>query len=130
MNITKLTLQAGIDKQSVTKFINAAYAAINNVIAALSAKTITAQAATAYTLALSDAGNVVLNSNAAATTVTVPPNSSVAFPVGTIIDIWSTGAGGVTVAAGAGVTVGGTLTVGANTRKQLLQTAANTWVLA
>ena len=58
-----------------------------------------------YTLVLSDAGKAVQVTTAAASTVTIPPNSSVAFPVGTVIEIDQMGAGTVSVVAGAGVTV-------------------------
>lgn len=44
-------------------------------------------------------------SNAAAITVTIPPNATVAFPVGCKITIRQFGVGKVTVAAGAGVTL-------------------------
>lgn len=64
-----------------------------------------AQTGTTYTLVLADAGKMVSLANAAAITLTVPPNSSVAFPVGTRIDLLQYGAGQVTVAAGAGVTL-------------------------
>jgi hypothetical protein len=60
---------------------------------------------TAYTLVLADAGKWKRMTSASAVTVTVPPNSSVAFPVGTCIDIERNGAGSVTIAAGAGVTL-------------------------
>ena len=63
-----------------------------------------AQTGTAYTLALSDAGKLVELSNAAAITLTVPTNGTIAFPTGTQIDILQTGAGQVTV-GGAGVTL-------------------------
>jgi hypothetical protein len=66
---------------------------------------INAQTGTTYTLALTDASRVVTLSNAAGITLTVPPNSSVAFPVGTRIVIAQRGAGQVTVAQGSGVTV-------------------------
>lgn len=58
-----------------------------------------------YTLVLADAGKIVELNVAAANTVTVPPNSSVAFPVGTLIEVSQYGAGGTTVAAGSGVTI-------------------------
>jgi len=58
-----------------------------------------------YTLVLSDAGKIVEVSNAAANTLTVPPNSSVAFPVGTQVIVIQTGAGQATLTAGAGVTI-------------------------
>ncbi len=63
------------------------------------------QVGTTYTLALSDVALCVEISNAAAITLTVPPNSSVAFPIGTRINICQMGAGQITVAQGAGVTV-------------------------
>jgi hypothetical protein len=64
-----------------------------------------AQVGTTYTLALTDGGKLVEMNNASANTLTVPPNSSVAFPVGSQILVLQTGAGQTTVAAGAGVTV-------------------------
>lgn len=60
---------------------------------------------TSETLALTDAGAIVLCSNASAQTLTVPPNSSVAFDVGTVIVVKQMGAGIVTIAEGAGVNV-------------------------
>ena len=63
------------------------------------------QTGTTYTLALTDDGKVVEMNNASANTLTVPPNSSVAFPVGSQILVLQTGAGQTTLAAGAGVTV-------------------------
>lgn len=69
------------------------------------------QIGTSYTLALTDAPStsanqgIVTMSNAAASTLTVPPNSSVAFPVGTVIQIPVLGAGQLTVAQGSGVTI-------------------------
>lgn len=70
-----------------------AYASIDN------------QTGTTYTLVIGDAGSLVRVSNASANTVTVPPNSSVAFPVGTVIVFVQVGAGQTTLAAGAGVTI-------------------------
>lgn len=64
-----------------------------------------AQTGTSYTFVMSDSGEFVTLSNASAITATVPPNSSVAFPVGTQINMVQLGAGQVTVAAGAGVTI-------------------------
>jgi hypothetical protein len=54
---------------------------------------VTTQSGTSYTFALADAGSQVLFSNGSAVTATVPPNSSVAFPIGTTIDIEQAGAG-------------------------------------
>jgi len=59
----------------------------------------------AYTLALTDAGSAVEVTSASAVSVTVPPNSSVAFPVGTVIEVAQLGTGQVTIAPGSGVTI-------------------------
>lgn len=92
-----------------------------------------AQTGTTYTLVLADAGKIVDLNNASAITFTVPPNSSVAFPVGTRIDIIQTGAGQVTVAAGVGVTInskGAALKItGQWSAATLIQRSANLWVL-
>lgn len=68
-------------------------------------RTINSQTGTTYTFVLTDNGNICEFSNASAVTVTVPPNSSVAFPVGAQIEITQTGAGKVTLAQGSGVTI-------------------------
>jgi hypothetical protein len=64
-----------------------------------------AQVGTTYTLALSDAHKVVTLNNASPITLTVPPNSSVAFEVGDQVNLLQLGAGQATIAAGAGVTI-------------------------
>lgn len=66
---------------------------------------ITTQAGASYTLALTDLGTEVDMTAATATTVTIPPNSSVAFPINASIIIRQYGAGQVTIANGAGVTL-------------------------
>lgn len=66
---------------------------------------IVTDATTAKTLALTDANDIVEMNNAAANTLTVPPNSSVAFPTGTRIDVVQYGAGQTTLVAGSGVTI-------------------------
>lgn len=58
-----------------------------------------------YTAVLGDAGTVVEMNVATANTFTIPPNSSVAFPVGTVITVFQFGAGQTTLTAGAGVTI-------------------------
>ncbi len=64
-----------------------------------------AQTGTTYTLAASDAGDVVTLTNSSPIAVTVPTNASIAFPVGTQITLAQMGAGKVTVAGAAGVSV-------------------------
>lgn len=93
------------------------------------------QTGSSYTLALGDVGGIVEMNNAGANTCTIPPNSSVAFPVGTEVDIVQIGAGTTAVAAGSGVTIlsglsGGGLSVpGQYSGVTLYQRASNTWVL-
>jgi hypothetical protein len=58
-----------------------------------------------YTLALTDAGGFVAMNKASGVNLTVPPNSSVAFPTRSRVDFGQYGAGQVTVVAGAGVTI-------------------------
>lgn len=59
----------------------------------------------AYTLVLSDAGKVVEVNSSSAVALTIPPASSVAFPVGANVSVMQTGTGTVTVTAGSGVTI-------------------------
>ena len=66
---------------------------------------INAQTGTTYTFADGDQSKLVTASNGSAQTYTVPPNSSVAFAVGTAITIIGIGAGKVTLAQGSGVTI-------------------------
>jgi hypothetical protein len=66
---------------------------------------INTESGTSITLALAENGNYIRCTSASATTVTIPPNSSVAFPVGAEVVIFQAGAGQVTIAAGSGVTL-------------------------
>lgn len=67
---------------------------------------INAQTGTSYTAVLTDDGKLVTCSNASAITFTVPLNSSVAFGIGTQINLMQLGAGQVTITpATAGVTI-------------------------
>lgn len=58
-----------------------------------------------YTLVLADAGRRIEINKATATTLTIPPHSSVAFPVGTEIEVFQYGAGAITITPGSGVTL-------------------------
>jgi hypothetical protein len=85
-----------------------------------------------YTLVLADKDKMVEMNVASANNLTVPPNSSVAYPVGAQINILQTNSGQTTVVAGAGVTVNGT--PGLKLRTQwssatLIKRATDTWVL-
>jgi hypothetical protein len=83
-----------------------------------------------YTLVLGDIAKRVQMNNSAARTITIPPNSSVAFPVGTRLDIANINTGVLTIAGGSGVTVNGrALTLGQWETATVVQRAANTWVV-
>jgi hypothetical protein len=60
---------------------------------------INANTATTYTFVLTDNGKLVTSSNASAQTLSIPTNASVAFPIGTQINVIQIGAGQVTVNA-------------------------------
>lgn len=81
------------------------YNATNEGVNDLAIATFNAQTGTTYTLALTDGAKLVTLTNAAAITLTVPPNSSIAFPIGSQVLLYQGGAGQVTITAGAGVTI-------------------------
>ena len=70
-------------------------------------RTINAQTGTTYTIVLGDANKLITMANASANTLTIPLNSSVAFPTGTQIDIQMYGAGVTSIAGAASVTLNG-----------------------
>jgi hypothetical protein len=85
-----------------------------------------------YTLVLADKNKIVEMNVGSANNLTVPLNSSVAYPVGTQINILQTGAGQTTVVATGGVTINGT--PGLKLRTQwsyatLIKRGTDTWVL-
>ena len=62
--------------------------------------TLDAKTGTTYTFVLTDANNELITaSNASAQTYSIPTNASVAFPIGTQINIIQIGAGQVTINA-------------------------------
>lgn len=90
------------------------------------------QTGTSYTLVLGDAFRLVAMDNASANTVTVPPDSSVAFPVGTRVDLGQDGAGQTTIVAGSGVTIRTPETLKLRQRwakATLIKRATDTWDL-
>lgn len=70
----------------------------------LAALQINAQTGTSYTLVLSDAAKLITMTNAAASTLTIPANSSVAFAIGTQILVYQGGAGQVSILPTSGTT--------------------------
>jgi len=88
-----------------------AIADVTGLQAALDAKELLGEVAgvntqtASYTLVLGDKGKVVEMNNASANNLTIPLNSSVAFPVNTRVDISQIGAGQTTIVATGGVTI-------------------------
>jgi hypothetical protein len=81
-------------------------------------------------LILSDANTEQEMNNAAAQTLTIEPDSTTNFAIGTRIDVINFGAGIVTLAEGAGVTIvrANTLTMnGQGSAVQLVKRSTNTW---
>ncbi len=73
---------------------------VGGTTSASAALAFNAQTGTTYTFVLADADNkLVTASNAAAQTYSIPTNASVAFPIGTQINLIQIGAGQVTVNA-------------------------------
>jgi len=97
-------------------------------------RTLNAQTGTTYTFVLADAGKIVTSSNGSAQTITIPPNSGVAFAVGTQIDIYNLGAGIASITGGTGVTLNGVSTgTGAMNAQYaavtIFKTATDTWLM-
>ena len=96
-------------------------------------RTVISQKTANYTLAaLTERDSMIEMNSASATTLTVPTNATVAYPVGTSLDILRVGAGAVDVAAASGVTINST--PGLKLRAQwssatLIKRATDTWVL-
>jgi len=93
---------------------------------------INAQTGTTYTFVIGDADKLVTFTNASAVTATVPPNSSVAFSIGTVINVAGLGDGLVTLVGGSGVTINAT--PGLNLRAKfsgatLIKTGTDTWLM-
>ena len=86
-----------------------------------------------YTIDLGDVGKTITLDSSSDTTVTIPPNSSTPFPLGSRLDVVRLGTGAVTFAQGSGVTINSK-----NTNKKIasrysgatiFKVDTNTWVL-
>jgi hypothetical protein len=91
------------------------------------------QKTASYTLSTLDhRDDLIEMGSASALTLTIPTNATIAYPVGTSFDVLQTGAGQVTIAGAAGVTVNAT--PGLKLRTQwssatVFKRAENTWVV-
>jgi hypothetical protein len=85
-----------------------------------------------YTLVLADAGKLVEMNVASANTLTVPLNASVAFPVGTVINVRQYGAGTTTIGGSATIRSRGALVnlAGLYAEATLTKRATDEWVLS
>jgi hypothetical protein len=94
----------------------------------LLAMTQNAQTGTTYTFVLTDFTKLVTLSNASAVTVTLPLESSVAWPANTQLRLLNLGAGTVTVVGAGGVTINGSpLTLAQFKASTLVKNGTNTW---
>lgn len=59
------------------------------------------------TLVAADQSTIIRMTSASANQLTIPTNASVAFPIGTVIQVWSEGSGTTTIAGDTGVTLQG-----------------------
>ena len=86
-----------------------------------------------YTLVADDAGKAIEMDVAGDNDLTVPPNSSVAFPVGTVVEVCQVGEGQTTIVAGSGVTINTPETLilsGQWSTVSLRKRGTDLWVLA
>lgn len=93
------------------------------------------QTGASFTTVLSDAGGLITMGNANANVVTIPPNSSVAYPIGATLTGQQVGVGQTSLLAGAGVTLNVISTKGLLVSEQYgfwsaVQIATNVWSLA
>ena len=118
---------------------------VNDVVAATAAKvqeiidasasSVITESTTSRTLAyLTDQNNIIKTSSGSATTITVPANSTSAFPVGSSVEIIQGGSGRVTISPAGGVTIRNA--DGLNTTRaqwssaSLVKIATDEWILA
>ena len=97
------------------------------------------QTGTSYTPVLGDGqftgstGSLMALNSTTAQSVIIPPNSSVAYPVNTVLSAVQLGTGKVTFVAGNGVTIysaGNFLSIGSQyVAVTLMQLSANVWLL-
>lgn len=89
------------------------------------------ESTTARNASLTDVGNYLRHTNASASTLTIPPQSSVAWPDDAEIHIRRAAAGNLTLTPGSGVTLnapsGGTLVMTNAMTVTLKRVAANVW---
>lgn len=124
----------GVQYPSSSDYVKDGATAIQTVAdgfdSAVAIPTYNAQTGTTYTFVLADTSKTVTASNAAASTYTIPPQSSVVWVANTTLNVTNLGAGVVTFAGGAGVTVTNTAqTLTQYQSAQLIRTGSNAWTV-
>ena len=124
----------GVQYPSSSDYVKDGATAIQTVAdgfdSAVAIPTYNAQTGTTYTFVLADTSKTVTASNAAASTYTIPPQSSVVWVANTTINVTNLGAGVVTFAGGVGVTVTNTTnTLAQYQSAQLIRTGSNAWTV-
>lgn len=114
--------------------INAAELDSDSKVKAAQASSAIVSKTASFTLALTDAGRFIGVNSSSDVTATIPANASVAFPVGTEVEIAQLGAGAVTVAGASGVTIDSLdsmlSTAGQYATVCLKKIGTNEWLLA
>ena len=104
-DLTAAAEMTGADTLAILFGVNSREASFTLAARFMRGNQINDQTGTSYTTVLNDSGLSVRMNNASANTLTIPPNSSVAYPIGTRILITQIGAGTTTVVEGSGVTI-------------------------
>lgn len=90
--------------------------------------------ATAHTLQAIDAGSIIETTGSSGVTITIPPDASVAFPIGTMINVSQVGGGTARVVAAPNVSLNGVVAGGVDLASQwsgaaLTKRGADAWVI-
>jgi hypothetical protein len=128
------TFYYGVTYPTSTDYVTDGATAIEAVAdgfdAAVAIPTYNNQTGTTYTFVLLDAAKVVSSNNASAVTFTIPPQSSVVWTTGATLTVANYGAGTLTIAAGAGVTLtNSTATVAQFASATIVRTGSNAWTV-
>lgn len=107
-------VEAAVDELAIEK---------SNIIRAIRNVTTTSD-----TPVLADTDNFITSTNAALTTITLPLNATVAYPIGIQLFVMALGAAGVALAITATGVLNGCVTLAQFERANILKIGTNTWV--
>jgi hypothetical protein len=90
--------------------------------------------ATAHTLQAIDAGSIIETTGSSGVTITIPPNASVAFAIGTLVNVTQIGGGTARVVSAPNVSLNGVVAGGVDLASQwsgaaLTKRGADAWVI-